>query len=194
MKKIPLYALYTAIACLCCTGGYFVLESGVKANQVHKERERTIKIIARNQSGKGQFTKEEYQRIAQINDSSAKLSDADFNFLMNTIASSPISLMASKDEYAISNRKGTVLSAIITAIKNNRVTVSQREKIVDLVSSLLKGEDTKKYGEVHLYALLATRKLKEAGLVPDVLPLVNDPLPDVADAAKKTLTVLGYKQ
>lgn len=65
----------------------------------------------------------------------------------------------------------------------------QRKEAIFIALERLKDEEW----VVRVYALRALGLLGATDAVPHILPLLNDPQPEVREEAKKTLQMLGYK-
>ena len=67
-------------------------------------------------------------------------------------------------------------------------TDQQRKEAIQIAVQRLRDKE----GVVRFYAVLALDRLQARETVPDLLPLLNDPDPDVRKVVLKTLTRFGY--
>ncbi len=206
-KKLLVMLIATSTTATICLVGYFVMSgAGKEADRAEVERERqraidrfdnpknpghkqVLEIVAGKLDKWGVMARADSERLSGIKESQGNLSDADFAFVAHILQSPPPSV----NEDSVVSRKTQVLVAFSMMINRNRLNADQRKKVSQLVRGVLHEKNTDIYGLGYGGALHVARDLKDNRLVPDILPLVNDPRKDVSEGAKKTLTVLGYK-
>ena len=90
---------------------------------------------------------------------------------------------------AISDPNEYIRAAAISALREAKHDPKQREEVIKLILPCLKDSDWL----VRAYAVRSMFWLGAKETIPHILPLLNDPRPEVREAARETLKRLGYQ-
>ena len=90
---------------------------------------------------------------------------------------------------AISDPNYEIRVQAVAALREARHDSKQRQEAIRLITQRLKDPDWL----VRAYAVRSMFWLEAKETIPYIIPLLNDPEPEVREAAKETLEKLGYK-
>ncbi len=91
--------------------------------------------------------------------------------------------------WAVRDKSWAIRAAALAALSRANHDPKQREEAIRLAIESLKDS----HWVVRIYALDVLKRLNANSSIPHILPLLNDPRPEVRKEAQRTLQQLGYK-
>lgn len=181
------------IWCLVALNILAVAIYGANRFLIHQKRAAAQKAgdtaTATAEEAAGITSKQDYLQRLQIYDTSQKtgnIADNELNWCLGLMNKGPIK-----------NHKGAKaelnVEIVATLVYVKRFTPSQKEKIYQATLPMFTNTDETGDGLEKIYACRMMKKMKDKRAVPYLLPLLNDPRPDICLMAQRTLTSLGYK-